>query len=29
MMKRTAVARYTVTDGIAVPLVNLLDETID
>ena len=29
MMKRTAVARYTVTDGIAVPLVNILDETID
>ncbi len=28
MMKRTALARYQVKDGIAVPLVNLLDETI-
>ena len=27
MMKRTAVARYTVKDGIAVPIVNILDET--
>ena len=28
MMKRTALAKYTVQDGIAVPLVNLLDETL-
>ena len=28
MMKRTAVARYTVKDGIAVPIVNLLDEVV-
>jgi integrase len=28
MMKRTATAKYTVKDGIAVPLVSLLDETI-
>lgn len=28
MMKRTATAKYTVKDGIAVPLVHLLDETI-
>ena len=28
MMKRTAVARYTVKNGIAVPLVSLLDETL-
>ena len=28
MMKRTATAKYTVRDGIAVPLVNLLDETL-
>ena len=27
MMKRTAVARYTVKDGIAVPIVNIVDET--
>ena len=28
MMKRTAVARYAMRDGIAVPIVNLLDETL-
>ena len=28
IMKRTALAKYTVRDGIAVPLVNLLDETL-
>lgn len=28
-MKRTAVATYTVTNGVAVPLVNILDETIN
>ena len=28
MMKRTATAKYTVREGIAVPIVNLLDETL-
>lgn len=29
MMKRTALARYTTKDGVVIPLVNLLDESID
>ena len=28
MMKRTALARYEMRDGVAVPIVNVLDETI-
>ena len=28
IMKRTALAKYTVRDGIAGPLVNLLDESL-
>ena len=28
MRKRTATARYEVVDGIAVPLVNILDESL-